>query len=87
MLSRESHRLVLRKGAEGPFTRIAFPGAPSTLATGIDDRGRIAGIYVNPDPSPGALGAAMRWPAALSAPMPRLLPGLLADLRKGSESG
>jgi probable HAF family extracellular repeat protein len=40
---------VLRDGLNGPFTEIAFPGAPPTLATGIDDRGRIVGLYANPN--------------------------------------
>ena len=40
---------LLRDGIEGPFTEVRFPGAPRTIATGIDDRGRIVGLYENPD--------------------------------------
>jgi probable HAF family extracellular repeat protein len=40
---------VLRDGIEGPFTEVRFPGAPRTVATGIDDRGRIVGVYENPN--------------------------------------
>jgi probable HAF family extracellular repeat protein len=40
---------VLRDGIEGPFTEARFPGAPRTVATGIDDRGRIVGVYENPN--------------------------------------
>jgi probable HAF family extracellular repeat protein len=43
---------VLRAGAGGPFEEVRFPGAPRTLATGIDDHGRIVGIYENPNPTP-----------------------------------
>jgi hypothetical protein len=40
---------VLRDGIEGPFTEVRFPGAPRTIATGMDDRGRIVGVYENPN--------------------------------------
>lgn len=40
---------VLRDGIEGPFTEVRFPGAPRTFATGIDDRGRIVGLYEKPN--------------------------------------
>ena len=40
---------LLAKGAKGPLTRIDFPGALGTLATDINDRGQIVGIYANPD--------------------------------------
>jgi hypothetical protein len=43
---------VLRDGVDGPFTEIAFPGAPRTIATGIDDQGRIVGVYENPGAEP-----------------------------------
>jgi uncharacterized membrane protein len=43
---------VLAEGVEGPLTRIEFPGAPGTVATDINDRGQIVGIYANPDPAP-----------------------------------
>jgi uncharacterized membrane protein len=42
---------VLREGPGGPFTEIRFPGAPKTLVTGLDDRGRVVGIYQNPNAS------------------------------------
>jgi probable HAF family extracellular repeat protein len=45
---------VLRDGVEGPFTEIRFPGAPRTIARGIDDRGRIVGNYENPNATPSA---------------------------------
>ena len=32
-------------GAEGPFEPIDFPGAPITVAFGINDRGQIVGAY------------------------------------------
>ena len=35
----------MRAGVKGPFTPIEVPGALATLATGIDDRGRITGLY------------------------------------------
>jgi probable HAF family extracellular repeat protein len=44
---------VLREGVDGPFTEIKVRGQ-LTLATGIDDRGRIVGLYENPDAAPGA---------------------------------
>jgi hypothetical protein len=43
---------VMRDGVDGPFTDVNVPGALATLATGLDDRGRIAGIYGNPTPGP-----------------------------------
>jgi hypothetical protein len=46
------HGFALTKGPEGPFTQIDVPGAPNTLASGIDDRGRIAGFYLNPNFTP-----------------------------------
>jgi probable HAF family extracellular repeat protein len=59
---------VLRDGVDGPFTEIAFPGAPGTLATGIDDRGRIVGLYENPNAAPSGArsrAAASPWLDAL----------------------
>jgi probable HAF family extracellular repeat protein len=38
------HGFLLRKGADGPVTRIDVPGAPNTAVTGIDDRGRMVGF-------------------------------------------
>jgi probable HAF family extracellular repeat protein len=48
----DAHGFVLRKGAGGPITRIDVPGALGTGAIGIDDRGRIVGVYLNPDAAP-----------------------------------
>jgi hypothetical protein len=45
----QSVGFALGKGVNGPFTRIRFPGSPQTIARGIDDRGRIVGLYGNPD--------------------------------------
>jgi probable HAF family extracellular repeat protein len=64
---------VLRDGVDGPFTEIAFPRAPRTLAAGIDDRGRIVGLYENPN----VARAAQRSRAA--AAMPLLHTSLLAS--------
>ena len=46
------HGFVLREGPGGPVTPIDVPGAPATLASGIDDRGRVAGLYLNPNTTP-----------------------------------
>jgi hypothetical protein len=43
--------------AEAPFEEVRFPGAPRTIATAIDDRGRIISIYVNPNFEPDVPGA------------------------------
>jgi hypothetical protein len=48
---------VLRRGVDGPFEEDRFRGAPRTIATGIDDRGRIIGIYENPNFEPNVQGA------------------------------
>jgi uncharacterized membrane protein len=40
---------LLARGADGPFTPISFPGAPSTLAFGLNDIGTVTGTYNNPD--------------------------------------
>jgi hypothetical protein len=45
---------LLKEGADGPFTPIDVPGAPKTLPSGIDDRGRLAGLYQNPNAAPTA---------------------------------
>jgi uncharacterized membrane protein len=45
----EVHGFVLKHGPDSRFTRIDVPGAPRTLASGIDDRGRIVGIFQNPN--------------------------------------
>jgi probable HAF family extracellular repeat protein len=43
---------LLAKGARGPATPISFPGAPGTIATGINDQGQIVGFYENPNAAP-----------------------------------
>jgi hypothetical protein len=47
---------LLAKGANGPSTPISFPGAPRTIATGINDQGQVVGAYENtaaaPSPQP-----------------------------------
>jgi probable HAF family extracellular repeat protein len=63
---------VLRKGVDGPFEEVRFPGAPRTIATGIDDRGRIIGIYENPNFEPDVPGDRVQP----KDPPPELPPGL-----------
>jgi probable HAF family extracellular repeat protein len=41
----EVHGFLLAKGIDRPATQIDVPGAASTAATGLDDRGRIVGFY------------------------------------------
>jgi probable HAF family extracellular repeat protein len=60
---------VLRDGVDGPFTEIAFPGAPRTLATGIDDRGRIVGLYENPSAAATGARSAAASPALDALPL------------------
>jgi probable HAF family extracellular repeat protein len=67
----ESHGFLLRRGVGGPFARIDFPGTSQTLARGIDDRGRIVGLYGNPAAAPGAVTAQRAGqPSALLAALP-----------------
>jgi uncharacterized membrane protein len=73
----ESHGFVLRRGVDGPFTRLDFPGTTQTIARGIDDRGRIVGLCGNPDAAPSARRAVMRPTAIASNGMPSLLARLL----------
>jgi hypothetical protein len=54
---------VLARGVGGPFTRIKVPGATATGVTDIDHRGRLVGLYDNPD----ARASAARGPAATDA--------------------
>jgi probable HAF family extracellular repeat protein len=51
---------VLVKGVKGALTRIDFPGALGTLATDINDRGQIVGIYANPDAAPDGQPSTMQ---------------------------
>jgi hypothetical protein len=39
-------------GRQGPFTPVGFPGAPRSIANGINDRGQIVGNYQNPNATP-----------------------------------
>ena len=57
-----AYGFVLAEGADGPLTRIDFPSALGTLATDIDDRGRIVGIYGNPTAAPDGQRSPMRPP-------------------------
>jgi hypothetical protein len=43
---------LLASGVNGPFTPVRFPGAPSTLAIGLNDTGQITGTYNNPNAAP-----------------------------------
>jgi hypothetical protein len=63
---------MLRRGVGGPFEEVRFPGAARTIATGIDDRGRIIGTYENPDFEPDVPGARVQ-----SAEPPLGLPAVL----------
>ncbi len=45
----ELHGFLLAKGADGPVTQVDVPGAPRTAVFGLDDRGRLVGVYENPD--------------------------------------
>jgi hypothetical protein len=65
------HGFAVKQGPDGPLTPIDVPGAPNTLASGIDDRGRIAGFYLNPSFTPSI------EPTRTSAPMEALLSGTL----------
>jgi hypothetical protein len=63
---------VLREGVGGPFTPIDYPGALGTLPRGIDDHGRVVGIYSNPNAAPSIARARAKVPRRL----PRLPLGL-----------
>jgi hypothetical protein len=52
-VSTEVHGFLLSAGADGRLASIDVPGAPRTLASGIDERGRVAGFYENANPTPG----------------------------------
>ena len=56
------HGFLLAKGVNGRFTPIDFPGAPSTAAFGLNDRGQITGTYANPDAAPDDQQSPMRMP-------------------------
>jgi hypothetical protein len=57
------HGFLLAKGPSDPFTPIDFPGAPRTVAVGINDRAQIVGAYENPDAPPD------RQPSPMGMPM------------------
>ena len=65
----ELHGFLLAKGPLGPFTPIDFPGAPNTVAFGINDRGQIVGVYENPDAGAGSGGGPMQMPMTMSGAM------------------
>jgi DNA-directed RNA polymerase specialized sigma24 family protein len=52
-LATDRARTLQRQGVNGPLTPVSFPGAPSTLAFGLNDVGTITGTYSNPDAAPG----------------------------------
>jgi probable HAF family extracellular repeat protein len=58
----DAHGFVLRNGVRGPFTRVDVPGAPGTIARGIDDHGRIVGLYENPNAAPSIARTRAQWP-------------------------
>jgi hypothetical protein len=62
----ELHGFLLAKGSSGPFTPIDFPGAPNTVAFGINDRGQIVGVYENPDAAPDGQPSPMQMPMMMS---------------------
>jgi uncharacterized membrane protein len=43
---------LLRNGIKGRFTPVGFPGAPRSVANGLNDRGQIVGRYENPNATP-----------------------------------
>ena len=51
---------MLREGVKGPITPIRVPGAPSTGAAGINDRGQVVGGYANPNATPAVQATGMR---------------------------
>ena len=53
------------KGLDSPLTRIDVPGASITGVTGIDNRGRLVGLYVNPDT--GSTSSPVSSPATATA--------------------
>jgi probable HAF family extracellular repeat protein len=55
----DAHGFVLRRGPGGRLTRIDVPGALGTGAMGINDRGQVVGLYINPDAMPDAPMARM----------------------------
>ena len=68
---------LLTDGADGPITWLDVPGAPRTIVGGIDDDGRLVGLYENPNAAPSA----QRSPAAAM----RVLDTLSLGLSDGKE--
>ena len=66
---RSRHRVgrgfLLARGVDGPFTPVSVPGAPSTVAFGLNERGQITGAYNNPNPAPSP-------PSATAPPTARM---------------
>jgi probable HAF family extracellular repeat protein len=62
----EAHGFLLANGPSGRFTRIDFPGAPRTVAVGINDRRQIVGAYENPAATAGRQRSPMRMPGMMS---------------------
>jgi uncharacterized membrane protein len=71
-----SHGFLLRRGIGGPYTRIGFPGTTQTVARGIDDHGRIVGLYGKPDASSAQRGPAVGAPLLDSLPLGLAATGL-----------
>jgi probable HAF family extracellular repeat protein len=55
----DAHGFVLRQGAGGPVTRVDVPGALGTGVMGINDRGQLVGVYINPNAAPSPPPAGM----------------------------
>jgi uncharacterized membrane protein len=68
---------VLRRGTRRPFTAIDVPGALGTIARGIDDRGRVVGIYATADANPVAGSAHSQSVVELLAAEQLTMSGLL----------
>jgi probable HAF family extracellular repeat protein len=60
----QAYGFLLARGADGPATRIHIPGAASTSVYGLDDRGRLLGVYENPVAARRAAGTSGGQPAA-----------------------
>ena len=63
----EGHGFLLAKGVGGPVTQIDVPGAPNTSVYGLDDHGRLIGVYDNPNAAPSAQRARLQQPSLLDA--------------------
>lgn len=64
----EGHGFLFADGIDQPVTQIDVPGASATNVFGLDDRGRLLGIYVNPNAGGRAVPAGLpRQPLGLTA--------------------